>query len=123
MEGVSVTRLGGVYFGARVCDTIVRGDLLVENVFYDPLRLDGEKPLCDESGGISPQDSNNVLHQIIFKSTNFSAIISQFLHKTQQGASANFLVVTVLNSYKRYIYICFPKSSSKNEKNFPTEGK
>ena len=59
MEGVSVTRLGGVYFGARVCDTIVRGDLLVENVFYDPLRLDGEKPLCDESAGISPQDSNS----------------------------------------------------------------
>ena len=32
---------------------------MVENVFYDPLRLDGEKPLCDESGGISPQDSNS----------------------------------------------------------------
>ena len=42
-----------------MCDKIVRGDLLVENVFYDPLRLDGEKPLCDESAGISPQDSNS----------------------------------------------------------------
>ena len=42
-----------------LCDKIVRGDLLVENVFYDPLRLDGEKPLCDESAGISPQDSNS----------------------------------------------------------------
>ena len=60
------TTLRGVYFGGRACDTILRGDLLVENVFYDPLRLDGEKPLCDESGDISPQDSNNVLHQIIW---------------------------------------------------------
>ena len=49
----------GFYFGVRVCDTIVVGDLLVENVFYDPLRLDGEKPLCDEIAGISPQDSNS----------------------------------------------------------------
>ena len=57
--------------GKIVCDTILRGDLLVENVFYDPLRLDGEKPLCDESGDISPGDINHRKQQEVFGNMNF----------------------------------------------------
>ena len=80
------------------------GDLLVENVFYDPLRLDGEKPLCDESGDISPQDSNSkVLRQIIFKFTKLSSNLP------------------IIHNY--YLPISPQDSNSKDLHNFSTERK
>ena len=107
---------GCLFWSQCVCGTILRGEivcnLLVENVFYDPLRLDGEKPLCDESGDISPQDSNSVcFNQIIFKFPKlYTIIIHQFLHKTATAcASTNFLQI-IHNHYP-------PKSPQDSNKN------
>ena len=45
--------------GLECVTHLVRGKLLAQNVFYDPLLLDVGKPLCDESGDISPGDINH----------------------------------------------------------------
>ena len=57
--------------GLECVTQLVRGKLLAQNVFYDPLLLDVGKPLCDESGDISPGDINHRKQQEDFGNMNF----------------------------------------------------
>ena len=57
--------------GMECVTQLVRGKLLAQNVFYDPLLLDVGKPLCDESGDISPGDINHRKQQEDFRNMDF----------------------------------------------------
>ena len=58
-------------FGLECVTQLVRGKLFAQNVFYDPLLLDVGKPLCDESGDISPGDINHRKQQEVFGNMDF----------------------------------------------------
>ena len=57
--------------GLECVTQLLRGKLLAQNVFYDPLLLDVGKPLCDESGDISPGDINHRKQQEDFGNMDF----------------------------------------------------
>ena len=61
-----------MFFLELECVTqLAGGKLLAQNVFYDPLLLDVGKPLCDESGDISPGDINHKKQQEHFGNIDF----------------------------------------------------
>ena len=57
--------------GLECVTQLVRGKFLAQNVFYDPLLLDVGKPLCDDSGDISPGDINHSKQQEDFGNMDF----------------------------------------------------
>ena len=70
--------------GLECVTQLVRGKLLAQNVFYDPLLLDVGKPLCDESGDISLGDINHRKQQEVFGNMDFRILnrIMPFLSLT-----------------------------------------
>ena len=62
--------------GLECVTQLLRGKLLAQNVFYDPLLLDVGKPLCDESGDISPGDFNHRKQQEDFGNMDFRILFT-----------------------------------------------
>ena len=67
-------------FGLECVTRLLRGKLLAQNVFYDPLLLDVGKPLCDESGDISPGDINHKKQQEDFGNMDFEQNNISFIY-------------------------------------------
>ena len=66
--------------GLECVTQLLRGKLLAQNVFYDPLLLDVGKPLCDESGDISPRDINHKKQQEDFGNMDFEQNNISFIY-------------------------------------------
>ena len=66
--------------GLECVTHLVRGKLLAQNVFYDPLLLEVGKPLCDESGDISPRDINHKKQQEDLRNMDFEQNNISFIY-------------------------------------------
>ena len=78
--------------GLECVTQLVRGKLLAQNVFYDPLLLDVGKPLCDESGDISPGDINHRKQQEDFGNVDFRILNRITPVLSLQGRGKNTII-------------------------------